>query len=150
MKKTFASLLIISFLLSSCSHRLVGVWTVESYETVTNNNNSVKVSNIGTMSFRRNGNGEKNISYNVMGLPAKIDNLPFTWTANRRFVTLEGRGSDFAKSWIIMNNRMRYQIWKTTDGGNVVTVLTLRKGTKPVNSENNNNTNNRRWTNTRR
>lgn len=132
-------LLALPFLLSSCATRPIGTWYVESFEIVNTglSQNSTKVRDIGTFTFRRNGRGEKNISYSLMGMPAKVDNMAFTWTANRRFVTMEGGGSEFSRSWIRIRNRWRYQKWKTTDGGNQVKVLELSKR-KPKSDSNNN------------
>ena len=38
-------------LLTSCSHRMVGTWTVQRYETTTPGQQGVALSNIGTMQF---------------------------------------------------------------------------------------------------
>jgi hypothetical protein len=115
-------------LLTSCSHRLVGTWNVESYETSTQGVQSIKLNNIGTMTFRGNGRGESNLTYEVFQIQRE-DKLPFRWVASDMFVTLDGdkEQSEFNKTWIIVENRRRYQKWRSTDGQNQVQTLELSK-----------------------
>lgn len=96
-------------LLTSCSHRLVGTWDVTSYETTTQGVQSIKLNNIGTMTFQGNGRGESNLTYEVFQIQRE-DNLPFRWVASDVFVTLDGdkEQSDFIKTWIIVENRRRF------------------------------------------
>ena len=107
-------------LLTSCSHRMVGTWTVQRYETITPGQQGVALSNIGTMQFHGNGSGEKNLNYSVLGIQ-RDDKLPFKWTWNDgKYISIESNGSDFSKTWIIMTNKKKYQKWKSTDGTNNV------------------------------
>ncbi len=78
------------------------------------------------MTFKRNGTGTKNISYNVFDVNRR-DILPFSWVADRTFIYIESRDSDFSKTWIQITNRSKFQKWKSTDGGNEVQILELRK-----------------------
>ena len=131
MKRTifyFALIFMAAPLLTSCSHRLVGTWDVTSYETSTQGVQAVKLNNIGTMSFRSNGRGEKNLNYEIFQI-RREDQLPFRWVASDQFVTIDGdkEQSDFIKTWIIVENRRRFQKWRSTDGQNQVQTLELTK-----------------------
>lgn len=114
------------FIFSSCSHRLVGTWAVERYETTTPGEEGISLSNIGTMTFKRNGTGTKNISYAIFDVNRR-DMLPFSWTADRTFIHIDSRDSDFSKTWIQVKDRGKFQQWKSTDGRNQVQILELRK-----------------------
>lgn len=123
----FITLLIVITTLTSCSHRLVGTWTVLRYETTTPGQQGVALSNIGTIQFKNNGSGEKNLSYSVFGI-LKSDQIPFKWNWNDgKYVSIESSGSDFSKTWIIMTNKRKYQKWKSTDGTNTIQIIELKK-----------------------
>jgi len=68
------------------------------------------------------------LTYEVFQIQRE-DNLPFRWVASDMFVTLDGdkEQSDFIKTWIIVENRRRYQKWRSTDGQNQVQTLELSK-----------------------
>ena len=117
---------LILFVLSSCSHRLVGTWNVEKYEKMTPGEEGMAVSNIGTITFDKNGTGEKNLDYSLLGISAK-DVTPFKWSSTENFVTIEGENSEIAKSWIYMENKKSFQKWQSTDGSNNVQTLELAK-----------------------
>ncbi len=123
-----AFILIGGTLLTSCSHRLVGTWNVASYETETQGQQSIKLNNIGTMTFRSNNRGEKNLNYQIFQI-TREDNLPFRWLASDQFVTIDGNKeqSDFVKTWIIVENKRKFQRWRSTDGQNQIQTLELRK-----------------------
>lgn len=114
------------FLLSSCAHKLVGTWNIDRYETSAPGQQGVSLSNIGTMTFKKNGSGEKNIQYNIFG-SRKIDNSPFGWHATGPYVGIESPNSQFSKTWIITTNKRKEQKWKSTDGANGVQILELSK-----------------------
>lgn len=131
MKKSIIYIAVIVFtipLLTSCSHRLVGTWNVDTYESSTQNVQSIKLNNIGTMTFKANGSGEKNLNYEVFQIQRE-DNLPFRWTASELYVTLDGdrEQSEFIKTWIIVENKRNFQRWRSTDGQNQVQTLELTK-----------------------
>ncbi|MDO5608325.1 MAG: hypothetical protein Q4G08_07725 [Capnocytophaga sp.] len=129
VKKYFLplTLMITTFLLTSCSHRMVGTWTVQRYETTAPGEQAVSLSNIGTMTFKRNGSGEKNLNYSVLSIQ-RDDQQPFRWSwDNDQYITIEGKGSELAKTWIIMENKRKSQKWKSTDGGNRIQTLELKK-----------------------
>jgi hypothetical protein len=126
MKKSVILLPVIAVVLlfTSCSHRLVGTWNISKYETVTPDKQGVAFSNIGTMTFYKNGTGTKQLSYSILGL-FRNDDQPFTWKAAENLVTISGNGTDLAKTWIQVENKKKFQQWKSTDGSNEVQVLEL-------------------------
>ena len=123
----FLLLIIWAVLLTSCSHRLVGTWNVERYETISPGNESISLYNIGTMTFNSNSSGTKDLNFTVMGLEKK-DQIPFTWSwSDGKLVTIDSDGSDFSKTWIIIENKRKTQLWKSTDGSDNVQVMELKK-----------------------
>jgi hypothetical protein len=121
-----ASVLFLMFILSACSHRLVGVWNVSTYQTIQSGETSALLTDIGTIEFHKKGTGDKKINYNLLGLTVD-DNMPFNWTANNNIVTIDGQNSEFIKSWIVVEDKPKYQKWTSTDGGSTVQILELKK-----------------------
>lgn len=119
-------LLLMALLFSSCSHDVVGTWTIEKYETLSPGGKNTALTNIGTLTFFENGNGEKNLNYNVLG-SAKRDTTPFHWVVTENYITLEGQESEIEKTWIIINSSSKVQSWNATDGKNQVQILNLKK-----------------------
>jgi len=125
--KTFFALCISTlFLFTSCSHRLVGTWNVQKYERKTPGEEGMSVSNIGSITFEKNGSGQKNLDYSLLGISSK-DVTPFQWSATEQFVTIEGDDSEIAKTWIYIENKSKFQKWQSTDGSNNVQTLELKK-----------------------
>ena len=125
--KTKLSVLIFSlFFLASCSPRLVGTWNVEKYQRSNPGEQGMSVSNIGTITFNKNGTGTKNLDYSLLGV-SKKDATPFTWSTTEDFITIEGDESEFSKTWIFIENKNDYQKWQSTDGANTVQTLELVK-----------------------
>ncbi len=121
-------ILCISFLffLSSCAHRLVGTWTVQKYESVSAGNKGISVQNVGSISFDKDGTGQKEMNYKVLGME-KDDSTPFKWSATENYITIESEDSDISKTWIFLENKNKRQKWKSTDGKNQVQTLELVK-----------------------
>lgn len=114
-------------MLTSCSPRMVGTWTVQRFETTQPGQQGVSLNNIGTVEFKKGGTGEKNIGYSALGV-THTDNNPFKWIWNDgKYMTIEGEGSEFAKTWIVISNKKKFQKWKTTDGTNNVQIIELKK-----------------------
>lgn len=111
---------------SACSHRLTGTWSVSKYETMTAGEPGLVLQNIGTMEFKGNGSGEKNLKYTIFGMD-RYDNLPFKWEVNDEYVTIDSDNSEFDKTWIIFKNKAKFQQWKSTDGKNKIQILELAK-----------------------
>jgi len=125
--KNLSVLAIILLLMTSCSHRMVGTWNVQRYETVTPGQQGVSFKNIGTIEFKGNGTGEKNLNYSVLGI-TRNDHVPFKWKWHEdKYVSIESEGSDFSKTWIIIENKKKFQKWKSTDGTNNIQVVELKK-----------------------
>lgn len=125
-KLFFATLLLIGATLSSCTPRLVGSWAIQKYETTSSDQQGTSLSNIGYIVFNSNGTGEKNISYTLFGVQTN-DTLPFNWTATDKYITIDSEGSSFSKTWIFIANQAKFQKWKSTDGGDQVQTLELKK-----------------------
>lgn len=124
--KLVLTFLLFSILLTSCSHRLVGTWTVQKYERITPGEQGTILSNIGTMTFKKDNTGEKQLDYTVLGIQ-QSDMAPFTWSATEKYVTISGEDSDLNKTWIYIENKGKFQKWKSTDGNNNVQTLELVK-----------------------
>lgn len=126
MKAIRFTYVILIFMLTSCSARLIGTWNVERYQRATPGEQGMAVSNIGTITFEKNGNGTKNLDYSLLGV-SKEDASPFKWSATEEFITIEGDDSELSKTWIFIENKNGYQKWQSTDGANSVQTLELVK-----------------------
>lgn len=128
MKTKSLLVLSISFLVmaSSCAPRLVGTWSVQKYETVAPGNKGISVENVGTISFDKDGTGQKEMNYSVLGIE-KDESTPFKWSATDSFITIEGADDNISKTWIYLENKSKSQKWKSTDGKNQVQTLELVK-----------------------
>ena len=124
--KSIVTGLLLSFLLSSCAHRLVGTWQVQKYEKKKPNEQGMSVSNIGTITFDKDRTGEKNLDYSLLGISSK-DVTPFEWSVTEKFVTISGDESELTKTWIFIEDEKDYQKWQSTDGANTVQTLELKK-----------------------
>ncbi len=125
--KNFGFLLLWSAILASCSPRVVGTWNIEKYEEGAPGEKAMTLSNIGTITFNRDGSGEKDVRYRMMGMDFS-DQQPFTWQQNDKTITIDSEGeSEFAKTWIIMESKGKVQRWKSTDGSREVHRIELRK-----------------------
>lgn len=111
----------------SCRHRLVGTWEVERYESKAHGQPTASLRHAGTLRFHRDYTGEKDLQYTLLGNPTR-DRIPFRWEASPHKVTLHSQeASEFSKVWIVVEDRKKRQVWKSTDGSNRVQVLELRK-----------------------
>lgn len=124
-------LLATAVFLTSCSaerrfhRRLVGTWNIERYEQRFTNGENEASSNLGTITFRRNGSGEKNITILTRGI-RRPDDSDFSWKNTADAVTIISNNSELAKTWLVMRNKKSSQQWKSTTGGTVQT-MELRK-----------------------
>ncbi len=126
-----AYLLLALLFFASCSaerrfhRRLVGTWNIERYEQRFANGENEAASNLGTITFRKNGGGDKNVTILTRGL-RKPDNSDFSWKNTTDAVTIISNDSDLAKTWLVMKNKRSFQQWKSTTQGTVQT-MELRK-----------------------
>ncbi len=111
---------------TSCSHRLVGTWTVQKYENISPGEKGISVQNVGSISFDTDGTGQKEMNYTVLGVE-KDDSTPFEWEATDSYITIRSEDSDISKTWIYLENKNKSQKWKSTDGKNQVQTLELEK-----------------------
>ncbi len=124
--KLLLAAVLVTALFMSCTNAIVGKWSVQKYENTIPGEQVVTLSNIGEISFNRDGTGEKDITYTVFDF-SKTDTNPFSWTINENFVTIVGDNSEFAKTWIRVVDQKKYQYWTSTDGENRIQILELKK-----------------------
>lgn len=126
MKKySLYCLILFLYLFSSCSDKIIGKWDIVRYEKGEPGKPEVKVQNIGTMTFRNNRSGEKEITYGI--LQNKVSNsTPFNWSSTDNFLTIN-EDSEFGKTWIRVENKRKQQVLTSTNGANIVQILELSK-----------------------
>jgi hypothetical protein len=78
------------------------------------------------MTFLRNGEGEKRIRYSLFDV-IKVDNSEFKWEQTNNFIKIESIGSEFSKTWILLDNTKKFQKWQTSDGSDQTVILELKK-----------------------
>ena len=112
--------------LASCSPRLVGTWTVQKYETMVPGQQGTSVSNVGTITFKKNYTGNKDIHYTVFGVQ-RDNTSSFTWSATKSYVTIHTTDSEFAKTWLLIKDDKNFQRWQATNGNNQIQTLELKR-----------------------
>ncbi|GAB2778482.1 hypothetical protein GCM10027275_22350 [Rhabdobacter roseus] len=120
------ALLAVVGLVACTADNLVGTWEVTAYEMNHPGQQGVRVEHIGTITFHKDQNGEKEIQYSVLERTF-ADSASFTWTKQEGYVTLLGPDSEFTKTWIVVEDKRNSQIWRSTDGSNTVQLLELKK-----------------------
>ncbi|MGC8751409.1 lipocalin family protein [Hydrotalea sp.] len=120
--------LIAAIALGSCTlqQRLTGTWNIVKFQETNISQQNASASNVGTIQFKKDGSGVKSLSYSILGNQTN-DQKPFTWTINGNNVTLNSENAQFPKSWIIITNKPKYQVWKTTDGQGNIQKMELKK-----------------------
>jgi hypothetical protein len=114
-------------ILSSCSPKLAGTWNIEKYEVNEAGKSTVSVANIGSITFDKDNSGVKNVHYAIFQNEYN-DKSPFKWhRVNENTISIEGEASDLTKSWLIISNERKQQVWKSTDGATKVQTLTLTR-----------------------
>ena len=112
--------------LMSCSDRLIGTWNITDYETKNPEKEGAILQNIGQITFNDDNTGKNFLNYEVFG-EAKDDTITFSWLKTKGYITIESENEAFAKTWIIMENKRKSQVWKTTSGRGDVQVLKLAR-----------------------
>lgn len=132
MKTKLLLLVLISFVVS-CSPKIVDTWNVDSYEVLQENGQNMTSQNIGSITFKKNGKGYKNLNYNFFQ-NNYTDTEEFSWKLNKDdYIIIKESGkskkdkSNLNKTWIIVENKAKTQVWKSTDGKNSVQILKLSK-----------------------
>jgi hypothetical protein len=105
---------------------MVGTWKVTKFETISPGEQNVTLQNIGTITFKGNNTGEKELNYQVMGIK-RNDVQPFTWSTSENYITIDSNDSEVAKTWIFIENKKKRQVWKSTDGSKKIQSLELEK-----------------------
>lgn len=128
--KSVLPFLLLLLLLTSCSGKLVHTWNIDKFEVIKENGQRTGSDNIGTITFNKNGTGNKNISYTIFG-DNYSDKTPFKWEKHEGYILLKstknGEHSKLAKAWIIIKDNSKQQVWKSTDGKNSIQVLILSR-----------------------
>ncbi len=131
MKKSLFIIAISALLITSCSPKLAGTWNVDRYEVDNQKGQNITTRNAGEIVIKKNGKGEKNINYNMFQNEFS-DTQEFRWTMQGDdLITITSTNSyeksDFDKTWIMVTNSKKKQVWKSTDGKNSVQILELSK-----------------------
>ncbi len=122
---TVSLIAILFFGMTACSSKVVGTWTINKFENAAPSEQGYSLNNIGFITFHKNGSGEKNINYTVLGTN-HTDMFPFKWSKADAAITIIGDSTEFSKTWIIISNKRNYQQWKSTSGNKIQT-LELKK-----------------------
>jgi competence transcription factor ComK len=130
MKKSLFIAAICALFFTSCSQKIVGTWNIDQYEINDQKGQKAVLKNAGEITLNKNGTGEKNVSYSIFSNDYS-DIEPFKWKLEETNLTITGSNpkeeSDFNKTWIIITNKNKKQVWKSTDGSTTVQVLELSK-----------------------
>jgi hypothetical protein len=122
-------------LLISCSaekklaKRLVGEWNIVTYSEQFNVTaaSEVTLTNIGKLTLDRDGTGDKSIHFSLMSRTV-TDTLQFRWSNTVDQVTIMGsEESMFTKTWLVMSDKKKEQVWKSTDNAGNSQRMVLRK-----------------------
>jgi hypothetical protein len=127
MKKVlrFTTIIVILAVFSSCSSKLTGTWKIASYEEGVVGEPSVTMTNIGSITFEKNGSGTKAFTFSLMGA-AMEDNEPFTWKQAGISVLIEGGESELSKAWVISSKKKGSQTWHSTENNKVQTLILIK------------------------
>lgn len=131
MKKSLFIIAFAALVFTSCSPKLVGTWNVDRYEVDNQKGQNMTTRNAGEIVINKNGTGEKNINYNMFQNEFS-DAEDFRWSMQGKdLITITSTNSyeksDFDKTWIMVTNGKKKQVWKSTDGKNSVQILELSK-----------------------
>ncbi|MFT3903355.1 MAG: hypothetical protein QM727_09285 [Niabella sp.] len=121
-------IMLMALFLGACSPKLkmTGTWNIDRYETTVNGQQKLTLTNIGTITFKKKGEGDKNLHYTVYGT-SKTDSLPFAWYRTGNFIAIESSGSDLSKTWVIRSFKKKEQKWKSAAGTNSVQTLDISR-----------------------
>ncbi len=115
------------------SKRLRGTWQVANYgvERPDTRSLSTNTSNFGTITFNKNGTGtidNASIFDNLTSAYRDGNNrYNFRWSNTENIVVIKEEGSSLSKSWIVVTNKKKEQVWKSTDGTNEVKTIQLTR-----------------------
>ena len=123
-------LLVAIISLASCSPSIVNTWNIDKYEVVNDKGQNTTSQNIGSITFKKNGKGTKDINYNVFQNDYS-DKSEFKYELHEDYIVIKStKKSDKSalnKTWIIVSDKSKSQVWKSTDGNESVQVLELSR-----------------------
>jgi len=129
MKNSFFLGILLLFMWS-CSSNLVHTWNIDEFKIIKGNGQKTSSTNIGTITFNKDGSGTKDIAYSIFG-ENYTDKIPFTWDKQEGYIVLstseKGVKSRLAKAWIMVKDGPKKQVWKSTNGKKNVLVLKLSR-----------------------
>ena len=122
------------FLLGACasaskqfSNRLEGTWEIVQYKTeIQEMRRTAAFPPYRSITFMKKGRGRV-AANNEYAAEKGGQGFDFEWTNTDNTVTMRGFDTQFARSWIVVENKKNRQVWKSTDGANGVQTLELRK-----------------------
>ncbi len=131
MRKSLLITVFSALFITSCSPKLAGTWNVDRYEVDNQKGQNITTRNAGEIVLNKNGTGEKNINYSMFQNEFS-DLQEFRWNMQGKdLITITStnsyKKSDFDKTWIMVTNSKKKQVWKSTDGKNSVQILELSK-----------------------
>lgn len=131
MKKSLLITALCAIFITSCSPKMTGTWNVDRYAVDNQEGRSMNTTNAGTIKINKNGTGEKDINYNMFQTEYS-DTQSFRWTMpDENIISINSnnsnRNSDLDKTWIIVSQKKKNQVWKSTDGKNTIQTLELSK-----------------------
>jgi len=117
--------------LASCSPSIVNTWNIDKYEVVNDKGQNTASQNIGTITFKKRGKGTKDINYNVFQNDYN-DQSEFTYELHEDYIVIKDEKSNnkdtpLNKTWIIVSDKSKKQVWKSTDGSESVQILELSR-----------------------
>ncbi len=128
MKSKLLLLLCVLFL-TSCSSDLIHTWNIDTFQVIKENGQKTESNNIGTITFNKNGSGNKDISYSIYD-QNYTDKAPFKWEKHEGYILLKPAQntstSKLDKAWIIVQSDAKKQVWKSTEGQTVLTLQLSR------------------------
>ncbi len=130
MKKIFF-ITALMLIITSCSPKVVGTWNIDRYEVDNQKGQNFTTRNAGVLTIKKNGTGEKNVEYSMFQNEFS-DFQSFRWNLQGDdIITISSTGSreksDFDKTWIMVTNSKKKQVWKSTDGKDTVQTLEMSK-----------------------
>ncbi len=108
------------------SKRLEGNWEIVQYKTEIQQLQRTAFPPYRSITFMKKGRGRVSAN-NEYSDEKGGQGFDFEWTCTENTVTMRGFDTDFARSWIVVENKKSSQVWKSTDGANGVQTLELRK-----------------------
>ncbi len=127
MKHAAIALLVAATLLSACAPPPpIGTWKVEKLETLSPGQQGATVTNVGTITFKKDNTGSKDLHYNSFGMQHD-DTSTFSWSAGEKSVTIKGGDSDFTKTWLVQEDDKNHQRWQSTNGRGQVQTMELSR-----------------------